>query len=75
MSQNPQWDDGASGSRYLGSFIGEATERDSWIANKVMTGIKRLSGVECIFCTPDSAQYDKNGRIHNAQHQALNFIL
>ena len=44
MSQNPQWDDGASGSRYLGSFIGEATERDSWIANKGMTGIKKLSG-------------------------------
>ena len=47
MSQNPQWDDGASGSRYLGSFIGEATERDSWIATKVddwVYSIKKLAG-------------------------------
>ena len=24
-----------TGSRYLGSFVGEATERDSWVAGKV----------------------------------------
>ena len=36
-----------TGSRYFGSFIGEATERDSWIANKVndwVYSIKNLAG-------------------------------
>ena len=36
-----------TGSRYLGSFIGETTERDSWIANKEndwVYSIKKLAG-------------------------------
>ena len=35
-----------TGSRYLGSFIGEATKRDSWIANKVddWVHMKKLAG-------------------------------
>ena len=31
-----------TGSRYLGSLIGEATERDSWIANKADYWVQAL---------------------------------
>ena len=63
-------------SRYLGSFIGEATERGSWIAIKVddwVYSIKKLAGAAHAYPqSAYSALQHKNGSIYNAKHQAFN---
>ena len=57
-------------SRYLGSFIGEATERHGCITNTVggwVYSIKKLAHRVHILLS--SAQCNKNGSIYNAQQQ------
>ena len=70
-----------TGSRYLGSFTGEATERDNRIANIVddwVYSIKKLAGAardypqSAYSALQRSVQYNKNGSIYNAQLQTLN---
>ena len=58
-------------SRYLGSFIGEATKRDSWIANKVddwVQSIKKLAGAARAY--PQSA-YSAHHRSGQQEWQSL----
>ena len=73
-------------SHYLGSFIGEATERDIWIANKVddwVHSIKKLTGAArayphsaYVFCSPALINTARMAvYIYNAQHQTLNHAL
>ena len=68
-----------TGSRSLGSFIGEATEKDSWIANKVDVWVHSTHMQDVpshrAHILRSSAEYNKNGSICQAHHQSLNHAL